>query len=266
MPDQLRDPFKDLAPDQTVMVLPRHLAGPGTTDPLMVWPFPFDDGWHLHTTDEGMVFASSPCVRMWTRFAPEPEKRGKGTWTISASHVPFGPSAWEITFDATTPVEILHDVHTELLDLYLESRHSDQNHLFDDPTAPHEAYTMLLACGWSHSVKTDGTQTFLAPDGLGGVQHRYATTGSDGPTWRAWGGYPSEPHWQAHLSLGAPTTVVAAFTASLISAVPLHRAAKDVPFHTRHDLYLAAPAPAKQTSGTLPVAPPPKNAGRGRSL
>ncbi|WP_245766830.1 hypothetical protein [Streptomyces colonosanans] len=96
-----------------------------------------------------------------------------------------------MTLDATTPAELLHDVHAELLDLYLEDRHSDQDRLFEDATAPHEVYTPLLARGWSHSIKTDGTQTFHAPEGEGAVRHRYATTGSDG--WRARAGYSREP-------------------------------------------------------------------------
>ncbi|WP_086832250.1 DUF317 domain-containing protein [Streptomyces sp. NRRL B-24572] len=260
------DPFQNLDPAQSVKVLPRHLAGPGPASPRTAWPFPFDKDWSLHQPEEGTAFATRPCLRLWTRLALEPDKPCKGTWTIAANRVPFGPVAWQITLDATTPVELLHDLHTELLDLYLEDRHSDRDWLYEDETAPYEAYAPLFARGWSHSVKTDGTQTFLAPDGLGGVLHRYATTGSDGPTWRAWGGYPSEPHWQARFSFGTPTTLVAAFTASLISTEPVHRTAQDVPFHTRRHLYVAAPAPAKQTTGPLPVAPPPKGVGLGRSL
>ncbi|WP_435608677.1 DUF317 domain-containing protein [Streptomyces sp. C10-9-1] len=86
------------------------------------------------------------------------------------------------------------------------------------------------------------------------------------PAWRVWGGYPSEPHWQARFSSGTPTPLVAAFTASLISTEPVHRTVQDVPSHTRRHLYVAAPAPAKQTPGPLPVAPPPQSPGPGRSL
>ncbi|KPC85425.1 hypothetical protein ADL35_14520 [Streptomyces sp. NRRL WC-3753] len=265
LPDPPRDPFNNLDPAQTVRVLPRHLAGPGQADLETIWAFPFDDGWHLHQGLEGMVFAISPCARLWTRFAPKPEERGADTWTIGMDRAPFGPRAWEITFDATTPAELLRDVHTELLDLYLEDRHSDKNHLVEDPTAPHEVYTPLLTHGWSHSVKTDGTQTFLPPEGLGGVRHRYATTGSDGPAWRAWGGYPSAPHWQAQFSAGAPTTLAAAFTASLISTEPLHRAVKQIPFHTRRHLYVAPAATPQQPSHlppALPSAPHPASRAR----
>ncbi|MFD4479457.1 DUF317 domain-containing protein [Streptomyces sp. NPDC058471] len=264
LPDPLPDPFKGFDPAQPVVVLPRHLAGPGQADLRTIWPFPFDDGWHLHPADEGMVFASSPCARLWTRFAPAPERRGKGTWTIGANRIPFGPRAWQITLDATTPAELLRDVHAELLDLYLEDRSSDQDPLFEDATAPHEVYTPLLARGWSHSVKTDGTQTFLAPERLGSVRHRYATTGSDGPIWRAWGGDPSEPHWQARFSFGAPTTLAAAFTASLVSTEPLQRTVQDVPFHTRRHLY-AAPAAAKQPPTSPTPAPPTAAAPVGRT-
>ncbi|WP_370666365.1 DUF317 domain-containing protein [Streptomyces sp. IBSBF 2507] len=50
-----------------------------------------------------MVFAISPCARLWTRFAPKPEERGPDTWTIGMDRAPFGPRAWEITFDARSP-------------------------------------------------------------------------------------------------------------------------------------------------------------------
>ena len=180
-------PFEDLDAAQTVQVLPRHLAGPGTVDPRTAWAFPYDEGWPFARTDEGTAAAFSPCLRLQTTYDPQPDKPGKGTWTVSAHRAPFTPPAWRITFDATTPVELLHDVHIELLDLYLEDRHSDHDRLFQDETAPHEAYVPLLTRGWSHDVKTDGTQTFLTPEGLGGLRHRYAISGSSGPAWRAWG-------------------------------------------------------------------------------
>ncbi|MFJ2841624.1 DUF317 domain-containing protein [Streptomyces griseofuscus] len=145
---------------------------------------------------------------------------------------------------------------SELLDLYLDDRYSDQDRLFQDETAPYEAYAPLLTRGWSHAVKTDGTQTFLTLEGLGGVRHRYATSGSSEPAWRAWGGYSSEPHWTARFSFGTPTTLVAAFTASLISTEPLPRTVQDVPTQTRRALYLATPT-GKQQHGNPPVAPPP---------
>ncbi|WP_414169108.1 DUF317 domain-containing protein [Streptoverticillium reticulum] len=251
------DPFNNLDPDGEVKVLPRHLAGPGPTDLRTAWPFPFEEDWSLTQPAKGPALATSPCLRLWTGLVPEPDSRGKGKWTIAANRVPFAAPTWQITFDATTPIELLHDVHTELLDLYLEDRHSDRDRLFEDDTPPQEAYTPLLARGWSHQVKTDGTQLFHAPDGLGGVRHRYATTGIDTPIWSAWGGSPSEPSWRAQFSFGAPTTLVAAFTASLISTEPVRRSVGDIPFHTRRNLYLATATTARQPSPSSPAAVPP---------
>ncbi|WP_234485781.1 DUF317 domain-containing protein [Streptomyces sp. MBT97] len=260
----MRHPFENLDPAQSVQVLPRHLAGPGEVDPRTAWAFPYDEGWPFAQTDDGTAAAFSPCLRLQTAYDPQPDQRGQGTWTISTHRAPCTPPAWRITFDAATPVELLHDVHTELLDLYLEDRHSDHDRLLKDETAPHEAYVPLLTRGWSHEVKTDGTQTFVTPEGLGGLRHRYAINGSSGPAWWAWGGYPSEPHWTARFSFGTPTTLVAAFTASLISTEPLHRTVQDVPVHTRRALYIATTTP-KQPHGSTPVAPPPPAPVAGRT-
>ncbi|MET8299453.1 DUF317 domain-containing protein [Streptomyces sp. NPDC006678] len=220
-----------------------------------MWAFPFEEGWPFAQTEAGTAAAFSPCLRLQTTFDPQPDRPGRGTWTINAHRAPFAPPAWRVTFDATTPAELLHDVHSELLDLYLEDRYSDLERLFQDLTPPYEAYAPLLTRGWSHAVKTDGMQTFLTPEGLGGVRH-YATSGSGELAWRAWGGYPSEPHWTARFLFGTPTTLVAAFTASLISTEPLQRTVQDVPAHTRRALYVATPT-GKQQHGTTPVAPPP---------
>ncbi|MFD8351547.1 DUF317 domain-containing protein [Streptomyces coelicoflavus] len=260
----LSHPLENLDPAQSVKVLPRHLAGPGLVDPRVVWDFPFEEGWPFAQTEAGTATAFSPCLRLHTTFDPQSDKPGRGTWTLNAHRAPFTPPAWRITFDATTPAEILHDVHNELLDLYLEDTSGDQEKLFQDATPPHEVYTPLLTHGWSHQIRTDGIQTFLSPEGLGGVRHRYAMRSSSEPAWRAWGGYPSEPHWSARFSFATPTTLVAAFTASLISTEPLQRTIQDVPTQTRRALYVATPT-GKQQHGTMPVAPPPPSPAAGHT-
>lgn len=159
------DPFNDLDCTQTVKVLPRHLAGPGPVDLRTAWPFPFDKDWALHEPDEGTAYATSPCLRLWTRFVPERETRGKGTWTIGANRVPFGPMAWQIMLDAATPIELLHDIHVELFDLYPEDRYSDQDPLLEDATAPHEVYAPLFTRGWSHNVKPMARRPSSRPKG-----------------------------------------------------------------------------------------------------
>lgn len=130
------DPFEDLDPAQIVKVLPRHLAGPGPADVRTAWPFPLDDDWELLQSDGGVAYATSPCLRLWGHFVPEPDTRGEGAWTTGLNRVPFGQTAWQITFDAATPVELLHDVHAELLDLYLDDAYSDREWLSQDGTAP----------------------------------------------------------------------------------------------------------------------------------
>ncbi|WP_432012668.1 DUF317 domain-containing protein [Streptomyces cucumeris] len=251
----LTHPLENPDPNQNVQALPRHLAGPGVIDPRTAWAFPFEEGWLFAQADAGTAAAFSPCLRLQTTYDPQPDKPGKGTWNINAHRTPFTESAWRITFDATTPVELLHDVHTELLDLYLEVRYSDRDLLFTDKTAAHQVYAPLLTRGWWHDVKTDGTQTFLLPKGLGGVCHRYEDSAPNGVDWRAWGGFPDEPHWTARFSFGTPTMLVAAFSTSLISTEPLQRIVKDVPTQTRSSLYVATPI-GKQPNGTTPVAPP----------
>ncbi|MFJ6574018.1 DUF317 domain-containing protein [Streptomyces sp. NPDC091292] len=251
----LTHPLENLDPVQSVQVLPRHLAGPGAVDPRPVWDFPFEEGWSFAQTEAGTAAAFSPCLRLQTTFDPQPDKPCKGTWTINAHRAPFTPPAWWVTFDATTPAEILHDVHSELLDLYLEHRHSDRDWLFDKGTAEYQVYAPLLARGWRHEVKTDGAQTFFTPEGLGGLRHQYATD-TKGVAWRAWGGFPDEPHWTARFSVDTPTTLVAAFTASLISTEPLQRTVQDIPTQTRRALYVATPT-GKQPNSNTPVAPPP---------
>ncbi|MFI2204661.1 DUF317 domain-containing protein [Streptomyces sp. NPDC020192] len=255
------DAFDSLEPDQTVTVLPRHLAGRGSADLRTIWPFPFDDDWSLYQhAEDGSAVASSPCLRLRTGYVPDPDRPGHMQWITAAHHSPFGPATWQITFDATTPVELLRDTHAELLDLYLEGRHSTQDPLFDDRTPPHEAYAPLLARGWSHMVKTDGTQHFLAPDIFGGVQHKYAeprlNTPAE-PAWTAWAGYADDPHWRVRFSRATPTTLVAAFTASLLSTEPVQRTVKDVPLRTRDRVYVAsATATPQQKTPAAPVASP----------
>lgn len=257
------DPLDNLSPDQQVKVLPRHLAGPGSIDLPTVWPFPKD--WTVHQADDGAALATSPCLRLVVSLALDADSPRKGKWTVTANRAPFGLAAWQVTFDATTPIELLHDFHSELVDLYLEDRQSGQGRLLEDNTPAQEAYTQLLARGWSHQVRTDGTQFFRDPQSLGVVQHRYALIGTDTPIWAAWGGPAREPHWRARFSRGTPTTLAAAFTTSLVSTEPVSRAVKDIPFHTRRHLYVAATTPAQQTSVSSPLPPPPALPGPSRA-
>ncbi|MFJ9979299.1 DUF317 domain-containing protein [Streptomyces cyaneofuscatus] len=254
-----RDLLSNLAPDRTVKILPRYLAGPGHADPRRVWGFPTEDGWPFHQKERGgPAAAMSPCLRLWTTFEPQPGAAGKGIWTTGVNRAPSGPGAWRISF-GNAPVELLKDVHAELLDLYLENQDSDRALLFEDPTPAYDAYSLLLANNWSHSVDTNGTQTFRSPDGLAAVQHRYAITDTEKPTWTAWAETQGQRLWSASFSIGTPASLAVALTASLVSTEPVHRAVKDVPLPSRQHLYYAT-----ATQPTAPAVPPPASAARSR--
>ncbi|MFF4285669.1 DUF317 domain-containing protein [Streptomyces sp. NPDC001633] len=252
------DPFADRDPEQTVVVLPRHLAGAGPADLRTTWPFPFDKDWSLHQPEDGNAIAASPCLRLRTsRFEYGARPGEYGEWIATGHRDPFGPPTWEITFSPNTPLEFLRDVHTELLDLYLEDPRIGRKWLLgEDCTAPHEVYAPLLVRGWSHRVKTDGTQLFRSPNALATVKHQYATTDTQAPAWTARGGPSHTPTWSAEFSHRTPTRLVASFTASLISTEPVLRTVKDIPAITRRHVYEAPSATASQSArSSSPVAP-----------
>lgn len=259
------DPFHGLDPSQTVKVLPRYLAGPGPVDLHSIWPLPFDKDWTLHQSQQGPAQAVSPCLRLFASYEPKLETRERGTWTITANRVAFGSPAWQVTFDAMTPTEVLRDAHTRLLDLYQADPPHDHRWLHGD-AKPYEAYGQLLANGWRHTVKREGTQVFGSPDGFGKVMHRWDTTGPDGPAWRAMAGHPIEPLWRAQFSPGAPTALAAALTASLLSTEPVTRRVQDIPCHTRQHLHFVhATSPTPQAPRLSSVAKPPPSPASGRT-
>ncbi|WP_406220700.1 DUF317 domain-containing protein [Streptomyces decoyicus] len=240
-----------------VEILPRHLAGAGSTDLRTAWPFPFDEDWSLHQPEDRPTIAASPCLRLRASHLIHSTRPGAyGRWITTAHRDPFGPPTWQITFGPDTPLEFLHDVHTELLDLYLEDPRAGQEWLFENNAAPHEAYAPLLVRGWSHRVEISGSQFFTSPSALAGVQHLYATTDSTVPTWTTWGGDASAPTWRGEFSYGTPTALVASFIASLISTDPVRRTVKDIPAQTRRHVYEAPLATASHQAPPLsPVAP-----------
>ncbi len=213
------------------MVLPRPLASPGPWISMRSRPSPKTGPCTSGPSPPALACGCSPPWSLTQRAHARGSRRSPPTARCSV------PRPGRAASTPPPPVELLHDFHTELLDLNLQDRHSDQERLYEDDTPPQEAYTLLLTRGWNHQVKTDGTQCFRDPESLGVVQHRYATTiHPDSPTWSPWGGYPSEPYWRARFFEGTPTTLFAAFTTSLVSMEPVTRAVKDIPFHTRRHM------------------------------
>ncbi|MFI1358169.1 DUF317 domain-containing protein [Streptomyces sp. NPDC020898] len=95
-----------------------------------------------------------------------------------------------------------------------------------DDVRPQDVHLPLLAAGWRHTVKTDGTQYFRSSDGYGVLEHAYVRKNPAAHVWSAWGGPPDNPLWKATFSSAVPASLVAAFASSLASTVGLHRAAR----------------------------------------
>ena len=87
----LTHPLENLDPAQSVHGLPRHLAGPVAVDPRAVWAFPFEEGSPFAQTETGTAAVFSPCLSLQTTFDPQPDKPGKGAWTIKARRAPRSP-------------------------------------------------------------------------------------------------------------------------------------------------------------------------------
>ncbi|MFE9905079.1 DUF317 domain-containing protein [Streptomyces achromogenes] len=204
--------------------------------------------------------ASSPCLRLRAGYVTAPGNPGRAQWITAAHKDPFGPATWQITFDSSTPVELVHDAHAALLDLHLEGRDSFSDPLFRYSLTQYDAYAPLLTRGWSHVVDTGGTQFFTAPDDACGLEYSYALPRHRNPPTRS--GKPGEatgrpPHWTAQFTRLTPTDLVTAFTTSLLSAEPVKRTVKDIPHRSRYAVKIAAAATPVPNSLPAPVATPP---------
>ncbi|WP_371551483.1 DUF317 domain-containing protein [Streptomyces sp. NBC_00554] len=233
-------PLDDLDDHDVVEVLPRHLAGPGIHDLVDVWPFPFDQGWTLHHSEDGPAIVISPGMRLLAGHVPSEDHVRGGEWLVAAHQDPFRPATWTATLDASTPVELVRDLYAEVLALCEADRRGERDLLRPDDVRPQDVYLPLLTASWHHTVKTDGVQYFCSPDGYGVLQHAYVHKNVAAPLWSAWGGLPDHPLWKARFSSAVPASLVAAFASSLALPVPLARAVWNIPADTR--LHLALPS------------------------
>ena len=233
-------PLDDLDDHDVVEVLPRHLAGPGVHDLADVWPVPFGQDWTLTHSADGPAIAVSPGMRLLAGHMPSESHVRGGEWLVAAHKDPFRPASWTATLDLSTPVELVRDLYTAVIALCEADRRGERDLLRPDDVRPQDVYLPLLTAGWHHTVKTDGVQYFGSPDGYGVLQHAYVQKNVAAPRWSAWGGPPDHPLWKATFSPAAPASLVAAFTSSLASPVPLARAVSNIPADTR--LYLTLPA------------------------
>ena len=233
-------PLDDLDDHDVVEVLPRHLAGPGVHDLADVWTFPIGQDWTLARSSDGPAVAVSPGMRLLAGHIPSDTHPRSGEWLVAAHKDLFRPATWTATLDRSTPVELVRDLYTAVFAQCEADGRGERDLLRADDVRPQDVYLPMLTAGWHYTVKTDGVQYFRSPDGYGVLQHAYAQKNGAEPRWSAWGGPPDHPLWKATFSSAVPASLVAAFTSSLASPVPLARAVWNIPADTR--LHLTLPA------------------------
>lgn len=247
-------PAGESGPDRVVEVLPRYLAGRGTYDLAVVWPFPAEQGWTVHAPPLGQRIVTSPCQRVRCG-----NNEGQRT-LVEVRRDPFAAPVWGAAFDWDTPAELLADFHAQLLRSYGHPDRPLESFLVDH-ARPAQVYLPLLAAGWNHEISTSGWQTFTSPDGLATVRHHYAPgLDKSADAWTMFVGQRGLPLWGASFTAAAPVHLVTAFTASVAANAPLIRDPRQVPTDPRPMRRLPVhlsdrpPAAAQQVPG-LPAAP-----------
>lgn len=128
--------------------------------------------------------------------------------------------AWEITFDAQTPVEIIAAV-TDTLTAPAPP-----------PTASGDPYDPLRAAGWHAPRHHDGltsSKGMSSPGGLAGVD-RIVDQSGRGAGWVVETSVHHLPAiWRAHVDGNTPSHVISAFFGALADTTPLIRQPHRVP-------------------------------------
>ncbi|MFF5556969.1 DUF317 domain-containing protein [[Kitasatospora] papulosa] len=206
---------------EQTLISPRYLAGSG--DPAWVTvPLHRACGWS--TAGDPLVprvILTSPdqlAQLAQLRIAPAPDP-AEPWWTLRHAHH-GGQRAWEITFDAQTPVEIIAAV-TDTLTAPAPS-----------PTASVDPYDPLRAAGWHASHHHDGRTSpkgMTSPDGLARVDRIVDESGRSA----GWIVETSVHHlpaiWRAYADGNTPSHVASAFFGALADTTPLIRHPHRVP-------------------------------------
>ncbi|MFJ4918472.1 DUF317 domain-containing protein [Streptomyces sp. NPDC088725] len=221
------DPRYDI--DGDVYVSPRYLAGStGTGDPALA-PL-LGLGWDLQHDDLGNVYVNAPDRRVRLGYLPEGED--DGLWRINGYLDPFGPPAWGVCFNDSTPTEFVRAFTTALAsayeqgpDVYLARPVSGI-----DEHDPFLAVVPLLKQGWEFDRPRWGLFAVQSPDGLAAMEF---TTGDLDPAaelttrdarWQLWAGNSVErPAWYATASTDTPVALLTAVTRCVADPAPLPR-------------------------------------------
>ncbi|MEU8592350.1 DUF317 domain-containing protein [Streptomyces globisporus] len=203
-----------LAPDELVLVSPRHLAGTGL-DKLSdaLGPLIHLFGWSSENRLP-QVSLASPGGELFLDFAPD---RQDGLWWTIEHHEPF----WRAEFTRQVPVEAIAALTQALPQVLGDHRHADRIPFADDYPA-----RIAKRCGWAARSTTNGV-TWTSPDGHCTADH---TTDPE-HAWRFMHSVHDgfDTHWTANFTVDTPDRVVAQFLAHLADDEPVERRFGDVP-------------------------------------
>ncbi|WP_327352864.1 DUF317 domain-containing protein [Streptomyces sp. NBC_01304] len=217
---------------ELTLVSPVYLAGRGDPGWVTV-PLHRASGWSYgHDPLMPRVLLTSPNQQAMLRIDPDPDEPW---WTISHARTDDQP-AWQATFDAHTPVEIIA-AFTDALTNPRALRAATP------PTAP------LRQAGWRDDARQSG---LVSPDGVvrveyvseHGLDHWFITV-TDGRT-------PDDELWEACLDGTTPPHLVAALTRALTDATPVIRDPKRMPgLGVRHRHDVRQPVPVETVAFAL---------------
>ncbi|WP_198358197.1 DUF317 domain-containing protein [Streptomyces fildesensis] len=248
-------------------VTPRYLAGSTFTGDPALRPL-LDMGWKLNHDDLGNVYVNAPDQTVRLGYLPEGDD--DALWKITAFSDPFAMPRWLVTFQDSTPTEIVAGFTTALAAAYTEG--PDAYLYYGNSTlAALDVGTPLAAAGWSHRFATNNV-SFRSPDGLAEVHlrrnyldHKAEMTGHK-ERWLTLAG-PYGNQWYATASSLTPESLVAAMNTALTDPAPVIRYGDDLrrlpPQATATAIKAPAPTPldvrraqaANARSTTAPPAP-----------
>ncbi|WP_344447224.1 DUF317 domain-containing protein, partial [Kitasatospora nipponensis] len=188
-----------------------------------------DAGWNMNHDDLGNVYVNSPNQKLRLGYLPEGED--DALWQITGYSHAFGAPRWLVTYQESTPTEIvtgfttaLAKAHTEGPDAYLADRGRDLAEL--------NVGTPLAAAGWSHRY-TAADLIFESPDGLAEVhlrrKHLNNATEMAGnqERWLTLAG-PPDRRWYATATSQTPPALVTAMNWALTDPAPVIRYGDDL--------------------------------------
>ncbi|MGX1759937.1 DUF317 domain-containing protein [Streptomyces lydicus] len=205
------------APNDEVLVSPRHLAGGGPSQVRnALGPLIHMFGWpYTHSPSTRDLTLDSPCGSIFIDFAPT---RFDGIlWQIS-HHEPY----WQAQFSRQTPAEAISAVTQSLPQLMSDARHAKRIPLTTNTLAQ-------TADLHSWTAAAEGTATvFTSADGHCALTHE---PDSEMP-WRVehsvYDGF--DTHWSATFTQDTPEQLVAQFFTHLASTTPVERVFREVPY------------------------------------